>query len=202
MERLNPDNRCWKCQGKYSQQHRRECKVEVKCTDCNSTAHCQEMCVIFHKVRKLMEEKYPRQRSANSVKRSANSVTSKLRIQEEDDDSIFYRSGNSATLCRSGSSATPTLLTINRASVIHDAAFHCEDSSLFASPLPLPLHQVLLPDEEEDTNLFCVSSITSPLLKQRGLTSVERGTSSEHHNTTNQTPMAHLFLLARLCLLL
>jgi hypothetical protein len=90
--------------------------------------------------------------------------------------------GNDSLLFRSGASVTPR--------------FHLEQ-------LPIPIHEKLLPDEEEEQNFFCNGSSTSqPLLTQRGLSPLERGTSNQHGNSTNRTPFAHLSsFLSRLCLL-
>jgi hypothetical protein len=148
-----------------------------------------------------MQERQERHNMKNKLKAkgTANSATSKsknLRIQEvEDEDSLFFRSGSSATPVvhqKHLDSQNVTLLDEKEPFIV------CGGSSI----LHPPLQHVILLDEEEEQNLFCGSTITSPLLTQRGLTPLERGTTSEHTNSTNRTPSAHLCsFLTRLLLL-
>lgn len=87
--------------------------------------------------------------------------------------------------------------------MFNDADINCEGPSFSSSSSIAPpfLQHELVLDEEEDENESCLSSSTLPILQQRELTPLERGMSSEHGNTTNHTPMAHLRSFLTLLLL-
>jgi hypothetical protein len=124
--------------------------------------------------------------------RSGSSVSSVLH-DDDNDDFLFSRSVASVTqvlqqptLEHALESPLPLLSDIYTDEEDDSYYFACSSESSLPS-----FSDIIFTDEEDDISHFaCPSSL--PLIQQRELTPVERGTSGEHGNSTNRTPFAHL----------
>jgi hypothetical protein len=196
---------CFRCTQKFTSNYC-SCKVVANCDKCylqgsHVTQMCDQYTAYFNKLPHDVQEKV---KMKSSSQKNANSVTSssQRQILYDDDTSLFTRPGQSATLIpqhrvhdvdddddhyffRSSASVTPVHIANE-----DDAQFlEYNDEQFF-------LQSELAPPVEEKPHIFShVPPEMPPLLKQRNLTSLERGTSAHHGNSTNRTPFAHFVSL-------